>query len=98
MGTKHAFHANGNITSLAVNLAFLFEVGVALREYYFSILEMNDVVWLVLKFVHMFTDACHAQINLTGVAELLGGVITEVTRDDLLRPGNRRGHCLLFKT
>jgi hypothetical protein len=92
MGTNDAFRANWNITLFAVNLTSLFGVMFTLGERHFSVLEMNNIVLLVLKLVHMFTDACHTQIDLAVVAELLSGAITEVTGDYLLCPGTGRGH------
>jgi hypothetical protein len=93
MGTKHAFQANWDITFLAVDLTSLVGVKLTLRKSLdLSIFEMNDVMWLVLELVHMFTNTVHTQTELTAIAILPGRFDTKVTGDDILCLGVGCGH------
>jgi hypothetical protein len=92
MGTKHAFQANWNIALLAVGLTSLVGVKLTLRKCHLSIFEMNDVMWLVLELVHVFTNTVHTQTELTAVTILPGRVVTKVTGDDILCLGVGCGH------
>jgi hypothetical protein len=92
MGTKNAFQANWNITLPAVALTSLVGVKITLRKCHLSIFEMNDVMWLVLELIHMFTNTVHTQTELTTVTILPGRFVTKVTDDDILCLGVGCGH------
>jgi hypothetical protein len=53
---------------------------------------MNDVMWLVLELVHMFTNTVHTQTELTAITKLPGRPVTKVTGDDILCLGVGCGH------
>jgi hypothetical protein len=100
MGTKHAFKANWDITLLAVGLTFLVRVEFTggKNKLYLSVFEMNDIMLLVLEFVHVFTNTVHTQTELTVIAELLGRFyVTKVTDEDVLRLGVRGCHYQKLK-
>jgi hypothetical protein len=92
MRTKHALHANWNITLLAMALTSLVGVKFTLRKCHLSVFEMNDVMWLVFELVHVFTNTVHTQTELTAVTILPGRLVTKVTGDDILCLGVGCGH------
>jgi hypothetical protein len=75
-----------------VGLTSLVGVKFTLRKSHLSIFEMNDVMWLVLELVHMFTNTFHTQTELTAITILLGRLDTKVARDDILCLGVGCGH------
>jgi hypothetical protein len=93
MRTKHALQANWNITFLAVGLTSLVGVKFTLRKSHLSVFEMNNVVLLVLEFVHVLINTVHTQTDLAVIAELLARPVAKVTGDENLGLGVRRGHC-----
>jgi hypothetical protein len=93
MRAKHAFQANRDITFLAVCLTSLVGVKFTPGKSQLSVFEMNDVMWLVLELVHVFTNTVHTQTELAVIAELLGRLVTKVTGDEILCQGIGRGHC-----
>jgi hypothetical protein len=92
MGTYYTLHANWNITLLAMALTSLVGMKFTLRKSHLSIFETNNVMWLVLELVHMFTNTVHTQTELTAVTILLGRLDTKVTGDDILCLGVGCGH------
>jgi hypothetical protein len=93
MGTKHAFQANWDITSLAIGLTSLVGVKFTLGKRHLSIFEVNDIMLLVLEFVHVYINTVHTQTELTIIAKLLARLVAKITGDENLGLGVGRGHC-----
>lgn len=96
MSTYDTYHADWNITPRAMGLASLARVTPTLlvNQLYFSVLELNNLVFQGLYTVHVFTNATQAQTDLATVAELSSWGLTKVADDDLLSPSDMRisGH------